>query len=39
LFIIGVGLLSLQIKSNPKIKAALVNDTEPLISQHADATF
>jgi hypothetical protein len=30
LFIIGVELLSLQIKSNPKIKGALVNDTESL---------
>jgi hypothetical protein len=36
LFIIGVELLSLQIKSNPKIKGALVNDTESLISQYAD---
>ena len=27
LFIIGVELLSLQIKSNPKIKGAWVNDT------------
>jgi hypothetical protein len=34
-------LLSLQIKSNPKIKGALVNDTESLItgSQYADDTF
>jgi hypothetical protein len=39
LFIIGVELLSLQIKSNPKIKGALVNDTESLISQYADDTF
>jgi hypothetical protein len=39
LFIIGVELLSLQIKSNPKIKGALVNDTESLISQFADDTF
>jgi hypothetical protein len=31
-------LLSLQIKSNPKIKGALVNDTESLISQYADDT-
>ena len=39
LFIIGAELLSLQIKSNPKIKGALVNDTESLISQYADDTF
>jgi hypothetical protein len=26
-------------KSNPKIKGALVNDTESLISQYADDTF
>ena len=39
IFIIGVELLSLQIKSNPKQKAALVNDTESLISQYADDTF
>ena len=39
LFIIGVELLSLQIKSNPKIKGALVNDTESLISQYAGDTF
>jgi hypothetical protein len=39
LFIIGVELLSLQIKSNPKIKGALVNDTESPISQYADDTF
>jgi hypothetical protein len=32
-------LLSLQIKSNLKIKGALVNDTESLISQYADDTF
>ena len=32
-------MLSLQIKSNPKIKGALVNDTESLISQYADDTF
>jgi hypothetical protein len=38
-FIIGVEMLSLQIKSNPKIKGALVNDTESLISQYADDTF
>ena len=31
LFIIGVELLSLQIKSNPKIKGALVNDTDHLL--------
>jgi hypothetical protein len=37
--IIGVELLSLQIKSNPKIKGALVNHTESLISQYADDTF
>jgi hypothetical protein len=36
LFIICVELLSLQIKSNPKIKGSLVNDTESLISQYAD---
>jgi hypothetical protein len=39
LFIIGVELLSLQIKSNSKIKGALVNDTESLISQYTDDTF
>ena len=39
LFIIGVELLSLQIKSNPKIKGTLVNDTESLISQYADDTW
>ena len=37
--LIGVEMLSLQIKSNPKIKGALVNDTESLISQYADDTF
>ena len=39
LFIIGVELLSLQVKSYPKIKGALVNGTESLISQYADDTF
>ena len=37
LFIIGVELLSLNIKSNPQI--VLINETEPLISQYADDTF
>ena len=39
LYIIGIELLSLQIKSNPKIKGALVNDTESLFCQYADDTF
>jgi hypothetical protein len=39
LFLIGVELLSLNIKSNPQIKRVLINETEPLISQYADDTF
>ena len=39
LFLIGVELLSLNIKSNPQIKGVLINETEPLISQYADDTF
>ena len=39
LFIIGVELLAIKIKSNPHIKGVVVNDTEPLISQYADDTF
>jgi hypothetical protein len=39
LLIIGVELLSLQIKSNLKIKGALVNHTESLITHYADDTF
>jgi hypothetical protein len=39
LFIIGVQLLWLNIKSNPQIKGVLINETEPLISQYADDTF
>jgi hypothetical protein len=38
LFIIGVELLSLNIKSSPQIKGVLINETEPLISQYADDT-
>jgi hypothetical protein len=39
LFIIGVELLSLNIRSNPQIKGVLINEIEPLISQYADDTF
>ena len=39
LFLIGVELLSLNIKSNPQIKKVIINETEPLISQYADDTF
>ena len=39
LFLIGVELPSLNIKSNPQIKGVLINETEPLISQYADDTF
>ena len=39
LFIIGVELLSMQIKSNPNIKGVLKDNTESLISQYADDTF
>ena len=39
LFIIGIELLSLNIKSNPQIKGVLINETEPLTSQYADDTF
>jgi hypothetical protein len=39
LFLIGLELLSLNIKSNPQIKGVLINETEPLINQYADDTF
>ena len=39
LFIIGVELVSLKIKSNSNIKGIIVNNTESLISQYADDTF
>ena len=38
LFIIGVELLSLQLKANPDIKGIIINDIEPLVSQYADDT-
>ena len=39
LFIIGVELLAMKIKSTSDIKGVLVNDMESLISQYADDTF
>ena len=39
LFIIGVELLSLKLKSNPLIRGVKINDTESLVSQYADDTF
>ena len=39
LFIIGVELLALKIKSNPDINGIFVGESESLISQYADDTF
>ena len=39
LFIIGVELLSLQLKANPDIKGVIIHGTEQLVSQYADGTF
>ena len=39
LFIIGVELLAIQLKGNPKIKGVNINGNLPLISQYADDTF
>ena len=39
LFIIGVELLSIQLKSNNLIRGIVINDSEPLVSQYADDTF
>lgn len=39
LFIIGVELLSLKLKSNQRVKGIVVNNCESLISQYADDTF
>ena len=39
LFIIGVELLSLKLKSNSNIRGIMVNNFETLISQYADDTF
>lgn len=39
LFIIGVELLSLKLKSNQNIKGIFVNNCDSLVSQYADDTF
>lgn len=39
LFIIGVELLSIKLKSNPNIHGIVVDDSESLVSQYADDTF
>ena len=39
LFIIGVELLAIELKSNPNIRGVVIEGTEPLISQYADDTF
>ena len=39
LFIIGVELLSMKIRSNPKIEGTFFHENESLLSQYADDTF